>query len=198
MKKKVYAVKKGVNPGIYYNWDDCKKQVDGFKGAEYKSFVTEDEANEYLGISVNKENPVSEGYEIYVDGSYNSSSNEYGCGVIIIKDGEVLDVISDMGIDQEAAKMRNVAGEIQGAMLAMKYCVDNNIDTVKIYHDYVGIAAWCTGDWKAKNVFTQGYKKYYDEIRDRVNIEFVKVAAHMNNEFNEMADKAAKSLIFVD
>ncbi|WP_302789300.1 viroplasmin family protein [Anaerostipes caccae] len=37
--KKFYVVRKGKNPGIYSTWDECKKQVDGFSGAEYKSFV---------------------------------------------------------------------------------------------------------------------------------------------------------------
>ena len=32
---KYYAVLKGETPGIYFNWDDCKKQVSGFSGAEY-------------------------------------------------------------------------------------------------------------------------------------------------------------------
>ena len=38
MSKKYYAVKIGKVPGIYFNWDDCKAQVHGFKGAIYKSF----------------------------------------------------------------------------------------------------------------------------------------------------------------
>lgn len=45
---KFYAVKKGRTPGIYRNWDDCKKQVDGFSGAEYKSFDKISDATEYL------------------------------------------------------------------------------------------------------------------------------------------------------
>ena len=40
MASKFYAVQKGKIPGIYYSWDDCKKMVDGFPGAVYKSFKT--------------------------------------------------------------------------------------------------------------------------------------------------------------
>jgi ribonuclease HI len=36
--QKFYVVWKGRKPGIYSNWDDCKRQVDGFVGAQYKSF----------------------------------------------------------------------------------------------------------------------------------------------------------------
>ena len=37
-KKKFYVVWKGKKPGIYESWDDCKAQINGVKGAEYKSF----------------------------------------------------------------------------------------------------------------------------------------------------------------
>lgn len=45
---KFYAVKKGVQPGIYRSWDEAKKQVDGFSGAEYKSFTKITDATDYL------------------------------------------------------------------------------------------------------------------------------------------------------
>ena len=43
-KKKYYVVWRGIKPGIYNSWDECKKQVEGFEGAQYKSFTDEDEA----------------------------------------------------------------------------------------------------------------------------------------------------------
>ena len=49
MAKKFYAVRKGMAPGIYENWDDAKAQVNGFAGAEYKGFMTRSEAENYMG-----------------------------------------------------------------------------------------------------------------------------------------------------
>ena len=43
-----YAVKVGRKPGIYLNWDDCKKQVHGFPGAIYKKWKTREKAEKYL------------------------------------------------------------------------------------------------------------------------------------------------------
>lgn len=43
-KKKYYVVWKGLSPGIYESWGECKKQVDGVDGAQYKSFTDKDEA----------------------------------------------------------------------------------------------------------------------------------------------------------
>jgi ribonuclease HI len=43
-KTKFYVVWHGREKGIYTSWDDCKKQVDGFEGAQYKSFENLKEA----------------------------------------------------------------------------------------------------------------------------------------------------------
>ncbi|MCR4831128.1 MAG: ribonuclease H family protein [Pseudobutyrivibrio sp.] len=51
MAKKVYAVRIGRTPGIYNTWDEAKSQVDGFKGARYKSFTTMAEAKAFMGGS---------------------------------------------------------------------------------------------------------------------------------------------------
>lgn len=45
---KYYAVRKGRITGIYYNWDDTKRQVDGFPGAVYKSFSSVQDAKAFL------------------------------------------------------------------------------------------------------------------------------------------------------
>ena len=50
MGKKVYAVKKGRTTGLFMSWEDCKAQVDGFAGAEYKSFADPQDAMAYLGL----------------------------------------------------------------------------------------------------------------------------------------------------
>ena len=49
MAEKYYAVKKGKMPGIYETWEECKSSVNGYPGAEYKSFKRLEEANDYLG-----------------------------------------------------------------------------------------------------------------------------------------------------
>lgn len=43
-KKKYYVVWKGITPGIYSSWDECKMQVFGYEKAQYKSFSSFEEA----------------------------------------------------------------------------------------------------------------------------------------------------------
>ncbi len=37
-KRKFYVIWKGKETGVFNSWETCKKNIDGFKGAEYKSF----------------------------------------------------------------------------------------------------------------------------------------------------------------
>ena len=47
-KQKFYVVWRGIRPGIYNSWDECKKQIQGFNGAQYKSFTDKEEAQRAL------------------------------------------------------------------------------------------------------------------------------------------------------
>ena len=205
MAKKYYAVRKGKTAGIYMNWDDCKAQVQGFSGAEYKSFPTITEAEAYMGgavknsIQVENEGgiPVTDKLNAvaYVDGSYNIDTKEFSYGVVMFHDGKELH-FSQKVDDRELAEMRNVAGEIKGSECAMRYAVENGCETLVIYHDYEGISKWCTGAWKANKPGTIAYKKYYEEVSSKLKVEFIKVKGHSGDRFNDVADELAKKAIF--
>ena len=214
LAKKVYAVKKGRTTGIFMTWEDCKAQVDGFPGAEYKSFADPQDAMAYLGLSSgnkvganNKKGgasaPAEEvlppGNRAYVDGSYDSSSNRFSCGVVIIEtDANGVSETTELKAvfeDDVAALQRNVAGEVMGAKTAIDYCLENGIDDIEIYHDYEGVGKWADGLWKANNPLTQGYKQFIADARRIMSIRFIKVKAHAGNKYNEMADKLAKQAL---
>ncbi len=83
MKKKYYAVRKGRQPGIYQDWDTCKEQVDGFAGAQYKSFSTSEDAKRYLA----GENSVSTPPRPRVSHEPSSSADVRPGHVVIYADG---------------------------------------------------------------------------------------------------------------
>lgn len=130
--------------------------------------------------------------EAYVDGSFDVSRGTYGSGVVIIKDNKVEKTISQKGENKENILMRNVAGEIEGAMIAMKYALENGYDTLDLYYDYNGIEKWCTGEWKTNKEGTKKYKLFYESIKDKLRVNFHKVKAHTGVDYNELADKLAK------
>ncbi len=199
----VYAVRKGRKTGIYNSWDECQQQVKGYSGAEFKKFKEKEEAISYInGINSCIEN-VSEVEDLnlsdaevnaYVDGSYDNRAHQYSSGVVILYNGEKI-LISKLGDNEELADMRNVAGEIKGAEMAMEFALEKKASTLTIYYDYEGIEKWCNGAWKTKKDGTKKYKEYYDEVSRKVNIQFVKVKAHSGNKYNEEADQLAKKVL---
>lgn len=49
----MYAVRKGRKTGIYATWEECKEQVAGISGAEFKKFKNEEDARKYVeGINI--------------------------------------------------------------------------------------------------------------------------------------------------
>ena len=204
-KKKVYAVKKGRMTGIFLSWEECRAQVDGFAGAEYKGFADPADAMEYLGLSGSAAaesasgESFPEGVRAYIDGSFDAASGRFSCGaVIIMTDAEGSSTTEELSCafdDEEAAKQRNVAGEIMGSRMAIDYCLEHGIGSVEIYHDYEGIGAWADRRWKANNPLTQGYRDYVAEARRSMDIRFVKVKGHSGDRYNELADRLAKDAL---
>lgn len=191
-RKKIYAIRKGKATGIFDTWDECKSNVDGFSGAEYKGFSSLEEAREYLGEKAGAvDDQVT---KAYVDGSYNVGTGHYSCGAVIIDHGKETR-LSRGFTDEAGSALRNVAGEIMGARMAIDYCIEHGIEKIRIYHDYMGVGKWGNGEWKANLDMTREYKAYVAEARTKIDIEFIKVKAHAGNKYNEIADKLAKEAL---
>ncbi len=197
MAKKYYAVRIGRQTGIFESWDECKRQVTGFKGAAFKGFETREDAEMFMnGQNVSDSGPRSGAVTAYVDGSYNIKTKVFSYGAVIFDNGEVK--MNEAFSDEELAQMRNVAGEIKGAMAAMSYCVEHGKTKLDLYYDYEGIEKWCTGEWKTNKRGTIEYKAFYESVRDRLDIRFVKVKGHSGDKYNDMADRLAKDAAGVE
>lgn len=195
--EKFYAVKNGYHIGIFNTWDECKKEVLGYSGAEFKSFLNRRDAEEYIGGQISLFDETDNNTAVaYVDGSYNINTQQFGCGVVIFHNGNQY-TFSEGFSNPEMAQMRNVAGEIEGAKKAMQWCIDSNVKNLDIYYDYEGVEKWCTGAWKTNKKGTIEYKQFYNEIKKSVSISFYKVTGHSGDTLNDMADMLAKQAVSI-
>lgn len=196
MAKKVYAVKKGKKTGIFATWDECKANVHGYPGAQFKSFITKAEAEAYLdnhSIGNGSADIEEDACIAYVDGSFDITQKAYSYGCILLYQGQRKEM-SKAFFNTEDVSMRNVAGELEGAMAAMEYCEKNHISKLHLYYDYQGIESWATGEWKRNKPGTIRYKTFYDSLQ-KVEVVFHKVKGHSGVELNEAVDQLAKAAL---
>lgn len=213
---KIYAVKVGINPGIYFTWAECEAQVKGYKGAIYKSFPTKEAAENWLDPNNIKNNITKENKEdiknidkkcveqdssnsheiefedtcvIYSDGSYNSSNGECGYAAYIIMSSSRKIVCGRFIMENNG---RNVEGEVKAIVKALHNINTNKIKNVIIYYDYEGIEKWATRVWEAKTIYTKAYANFMSNIMSFLNITFVHIKSHTGNIGNEVVDKLAK------
>ena len=212
MGKYFYAVKVGNNPGIYNTWNECQREVIGYKGAKFKKFKDYKEALNFLEnnssglVKESKSDEENSKYDInqaeinkgevvsFVDGSFCLEEMTYSYGVVMISKDSI-EEYSGREDNQDLAEMRNVSGELRGAMEAMEIAMDKGYKKLYLYYDYMGIEEWALGNCKANKAGTQAYKEYYNSIKGKLKVEFIKVPAHAGVKYNELADKLAKEAI---
>ena len=86
-----------------------------------------------------------------------------------------------------------LAGEMLGAMYAVRVAMVSGFSRIEIRYDYEGIEKWVTGAWRSKTELTQKYARAMRQWGEKITICFTKVAAHTNVYYNEMADRTAKA-----
>ncbi|OZI07832.1 ribonuclease H [Siphonobacter sp. BAB-5385] len=119
-KTKYYVVWQGRHPGIFDNWEDAKAQIEGFNGAQYKSFEDKQQAvmafreNPYKHIGTAKKQPAAPKNAslvgkpitpaLAVDAAWNTASGvmeyqgvEYPSGTLIFRMGPFADGTNNVG-----------------------------------------------------------------------------------------------------
>lgn len=212
MAKKFYAIQSGfdlknnkrVENIIVDTWPECLKYVKGVKGAKYKSFEDINDANAYLNegnrmLKKSDENYPKDCLQAYVDGSYNSYDERYSYGVVIVKDNIVEYIESNAAKDTSEKNIRQIAGELQGAIKAVEYALKKGEKKLVLFHDYEGIAHHATGAWERKE---QSSMNYYTRMQELMNsgieVIFVKVDSHTGDLFNELVDEKCKECLNIN
>lgn len=189
---KYYAIKDDLNHEIVDSWDLCKEHLKNYTKPKYKSFKTKEEAEAFLNGEILDDNITAP--KAYIDGSFDSKTNAYSFGGVLIIDGKEYPYKKKFEPD-EYSSLRNVAGEIQGAGFIIAYAVKKGIKELHIFYDYLGIEKWFTHEWKANSKITVDYQILADRVKDKIKVYFHKVKSHTNNHYNDYADKLAKEAL---
>jgi ribonuclease HI len=148
-KNKYYVVWNGREKGIFRSWDECKAQVDGFEGAQYKSFESQKEAeaafkqNFYKVVGATQKatqtkltnvgSPIKG--SVVVDAAWNTRSGDmeyqgfdFSNGNLLFKKGPFFDGTNNVG-------------EFLAIVHALAHLKKHNLDT-PIYSDSKTAISW--------------------------------------------------------
>ena len=134
----------------------------------------------------------------HVDGSFEKDNGVYGYGVVFIEKNGTIEEHFDSGREESYQSMRNVSGEILGALKAASLAVEKGYSSIAIFHDYQGIASWAKGEWKCNKEKTIEYREKMLSYQKQIKITFHKVLAHSGDYFNERADLLAKQAVGIN
>lgn len=211
MAKKVYAIKEGFNFAtnekvenlIVDTWAECQKYIKGVKGAKYKSFEDINEAKKFLSdgdgmLKKGKDSYPMDCLHIYVDGSYNITTEKYAYALVAVKNNIVEYIENGKSEDNSNKSIRQIAGELEATVRGVEYALRENEKKVVIFHDYAGIAHHATGFWERKE---QSSINYYNKMRSfmdkGIEVIFVKVDSHTGDLYNEIADEKCKEALSI-
>ncbi|MBQ7373198.1 MAG: ribonuclease H family protein [Clostridia bacterium] len=199
---KFYAVK-GKENKIFTDWNECQAFISENKGSgnKYKSFHTEEEAvafledRDYYAERLNED--LSLGFAVaFTDGSFEEGENKYSYGVVAVSPSGEKRQFSGVGSDERFLSSRNIVGEVDGVLTAVKWAFLNGYKKLKIYHDYEGLSAWANGRWGASSPVALYYVKEFEKYKGVVDVVFAKVKGHSNHKYNEIVDDLAKQALF--
>ena len=194
-KKKFYAVRKGLSTGIFSTWPETQKEIAGFSGAEYKSFESLQEAEEYLNSYQEDIIDDTSIPTFYIDGSYNSKEEIIGWGGLLVHNNRILETFFDgetLEEDSLEQNSRNIKGEINAVKEAIQIAYWHQLKEIAIGYDYNGLKYWALGEWKTNLPLTKEYREFMEQEMKHIKIHWIKIKSHTGHEYNEMADIYAK------
>jgi ribonuclease HI len=152
-KKKFYVVWNGRKKGVFTSWNVCKKQIDGFENAQYKSFANLDEAEialskkyeDYKGKNTKKPTLTSAEKEKYGLPNLDSISVDAACagnpgkmeyrGVLTHNKQQIF-------IKGPFAKGTNNIGEFLALVHGIALLKSKNKENIPIYSDSKIAMSW--------------------------------------------------------
>jgi len=128
-------------------------------------------------------------YQAFVDGSFIEGS--IGYGAVILDQGKPVAELYGRVDDPDAFASRQVGGEIRAVIETLEWCRKNRIAEICIFYDFENIEKWAVGSYKTNTPMTRAFKQYIDTCG--IRITWRKVESHTGVEFNERADRLAKT-----
>ncbi len=214
---KFYVVWHGRNTGIYNTWNECKAQVDGFPNARYKSFTRRQEAeaafSNQQNTALNFPRKASPKKKVHTDirktdvsvfsdgGCLKNPGGGAGSGLAIYRYGRLDQLWYGLYLPCGTNNIAELNGLYQALIVAKKSLADGlscqiltdsnySLQAVTLWAKNWKKNAWQTKTGAVKNkALVEQCFNLYTALNEQVKVQHV--AAHVNIEGNELADRMA-------
>jgi ribonuclease HI len=199
MASKFYVVWAGRETGIFTDWNNCKKQVDGFTGARYKSFTSRAEAEAaFTGAkptagtggrvvsagakiktyNATEVNALPGDVKIFTDGGCEPNPGEAGSGLAVYRDNAVTELWYGLYNPNGTNNTAELNALHQGMLMAKDEIAAGKTAVVFSDSQYSiqCIVQWAAGWEKA------GWKKKSGEIK---NLELIQTMYSLYQQLKE-------------
>lgn len=150
---KVYAVRSGKQTGIFNTWEECQSATKGYSGAEYKSFKSMADAEQYMrGDAPLSVSLPSVGVLLTFTSKLKGNVLKF---TVILQSKLMTDVVS-VETDVSGYPL-SLVSDILPVVTGLYRAKSLGISEVTVVHRNEGVEAWYTGAWSANTDFTRQY-----------------------------------------
>lgn len=150
---KVYAVRSGKQTGIFNTWEECQSATKGYSGAEYKSFKSMADAEQYMrGDAPLSVSLPSVGALLTFTSKLKGNVLKF---TVTLQSKLMTDVVS-VETDVSGYPL-SLVSDILPVVTGLYRAKSLGISEVTVVHRNEGVEAWYTGAWSANTDFTRQY-----------------------------------------
>ena len=147
---KFYAVKKGKKTGIFSTWSECQEQVQGYPSAVFKSFKTQEDAENYMYHIAEPTSPlVPENDDVFVYYSLKKKDDYYVLAVGLQTVREKMYYVTKLQLNFDIFYTR-----LYAVLAALELVANEGYKNVKLFFDDISVHNYISREWnplKGKN-----------------------------------------------
>lgn len=194
---KIYVAVSGNVIKRFDTWKECEEFLKEYPDAKYKSFIDDDEAQDFINSNARSVVPIDLQDVLYCYlGYFGENNNYYAAGSFLAKkNGKVIEKNSTKIETRGFAPQ--ILGELSACLLAIEYATRIKEERVIIVYSNEGVEMWANGSWSANKKQTIDFKKKIDEYKRRINIDFInaKVLKEEDKKILKDAYKEARRML---
>ena len=168
---KIYVAIKDGKVYRFEKWKDCYEFVGDDHSIKFKSFVNEEEAQQFINKNIHRYlKDADDVLYCFIHPNVTSTSIKF--------DDTAYKLVRNNVTEQEVPfgplyKEDFISRELKSVLHAVKEAIANNEERIVIAYQNPGVEMWANGSWQAKKDITRKYIDEISELGKKINIDYI-------------------------